>query len=58
MAEEGKEYSSGDMIECTECHEMNDYESVMEIAKEEGLEAMKLEVNKALKNEFGKLFKK
>ena len=23
--EDGKEYCSGDMIECSECHELNDY---------------------------------
>ena len=44
MAEEGKQYQSGDMIECRECHEMNDYDSLMEVAKEVGLEKMKHEV--------------
>ena len=57
MAEEGKEYQSGDMKECRECHEINDYDSLMEVAKEVGLERMKKEVDKALKNEFKKLFK-
>jgi hypothetical protein len=57
MAEEGKEYNSGDMIECLECHEMNDYDSLMEVAKEEGLERMKSEVNRAIKNKFKNLFK-
>lgn len=57
MAEEGKEYHSEDMIECFECHELNDYDSLMEVAKEEGLEKMKAEVNKTIKNEFKNLFK-
>ena len=57
MVEEGKDYMSGDMVECSECHELNDYDSLMEVAKEEGMEKMKVEVNKVLKNEFKDLFK-
>lgn len=33
-----KEYSSGDMIKCQECGELNDYDSLVEIAIEEGKE--------------------
>ncbi len=36
-----KELESGDMIKCLECEELNDYDSVLDIAKEEGLEKVK-----------------
>ena len=56
-AEEGKFYQSGDMIECQKCSELNDYDSVMEVVKEEGMEKLKDEVNIALKDKFKNLFK-
>lgn len=56
-AEEGSEFQSGDMIECNECHEMNDYDSVLEVAKEEGMESMKKEVTKQIKSQFKNFFK-
>ncbi|MBN28042.1 MAG: hypothetical protein CL578_23790 [Alteromonadaceae bacterium] len=52
-----KELNSGDLIECTECHELNDYDSVREIAidkgKEQIVEYAKNEIQKSIK----KLFK-
>lgn len=51
-AEEGSGFQSGDLIECNECHEMNDYDSVLEVAKEDGVERMKQEVNKSIKSQF------
>ncbi|WP_196140642.1 hypothetical protein [Aliikangiella sp. G2MR2-5] len=52
-----KEFKSGDLIECLECHEHNDYDALMDIAIEEGKEKVaeyaKDEIEKSLK----KLFK-
>lgn len=51
----GKEdanFSSGDLIQCGECGERNDYDSVMEVAKQEGIAAMKEKVNAELKKMF------
>jgi len=52
--EEGKEYRSGDLIKCQQCGEENDYDSVLEIAKEKSIaeieEDMTQELMKALKN--------
>ena len=55
--EEEKEYQSGDMIKCSECEELNDYDSVLDIAKEKGVELAKNELEKELKSMFKNLFK-
>ncbi len=54
---EDTEYASGDMIECSECGEFNDYDSVIEVAKEKGITELSKEVKHQLKEEFGNLFK-
>lgn len=51
------EYASGDLIECLACGEGNDFDSVIEIAKQEGIEDAKDEIRDKLIKEFGKLFK-
>jgi hypothetical protein len=51
------EYVSGDMMKCTKCGEDNDFDSVMEVAKEEGIEKMKGIVQEQLEKEFKNLFK-
>jgi len=56
-AEEDKEFQSGDMIKCNACSELNDYDSVVEVAKEKGTEKVKNEVEAELKKTLGKLFK-
>ena len=33
-----KEYVSGDMLECQNCHELNDYDALIDVAAEEGKE--------------------
>ena len=38
---EDAKFRSGDMIPCTHCGESNDYDSVIEVAKEKGIEAVK-----------------
>lgn len=58
---EGKEgitYASGDLIRCSECGEDNDYDSVLNVAKEKGVGKLKKEAEKQIKDEFKKLFKK
>ena len=55
---EDAEYASGDMIKCNECGEFNDYDSVIEVAKEKGIGEMSEEVQRQLKRKFGNLFKK
>ena len=46
--EEGKEYHSGDLIKCQQCGEENDYDSVLEIAKEKGMAEIEEDVTKEL----------
>jgi len=53
---EDKEYSSGDLIECSQCEEPNDYDSLIEVAKEKGVEKVSKEVEDHIKNKFSKLF--
>ena len=31
-----KEYSSGDMLKCQNCEELNDYDALMDVAADEG----------------------
>jgi hypothetical protein len=51
-----KEPQSGDMIKCQSCGELNDYDSVVDVAKEEGLKMAekyaKDEIERMLKNAF------
>ncbi len=54
----GVEYKSGDLIKCSKCGEGNDYDSLMEVAKEEGMAKMKEAVQEQLSKEFKGLFKK
>ncbi|WP_157679902.1 hypothetical protein [Nitrosococcus watsonii] len=54
---EDAEYASGDVIECNECGESNDYDSVVEVAKEKGVEEVSEEIQRQLKKELGNLFK-
>lgn len=51
-------YNSGDLIVCGECGESNDYDSLIEVAKEKGVDEVKKELELQLKKEFGNLFKK
>jgi phage FluMu protein Com len=55
--EEGQEYQSDDMIKCSECGELNDYDSVLDVAKKQGVELVKVELEKELKLKFKNLFK-
>jgi len=55
---EGVEYQSGDLIKCTKCGEENDYDSVLEVAKEEGVGQVKEMVKDQLQEQFKGLFKK
>ncbi|MCX4188351.1 hypothetical protein [Methylophaga sp. OBS4] len=55
--EEDANFESGDMIECAECGESNDYDSVLEVAKEKGMTKMTEKVQTAIEKEFSKLFK-
>jgi len=51
------QYTSGDLIECNECHELNDYDSVLEVAKEKGIKQVKEKAQEHIQNEFKDLFK-
>lgn len=46
--------TSGDLITCSECGELNDYDSVVEIAKKSGIEQLKKNVLDDLKKSFRK----
>ena len=41
-------YASGDLIKCKECEEENDFDSVLAVAKEEGLGQVKEAIEKEL----------
>ena len=51
-----KTYESGDMLKCQECGEQNDYDSLVEVAIEEGkasaVDYAKEEISKMLKDIF------
>ena len=51
-----KKYQSGDMLKCQECGELNDYDSLMDVAVEEGkasaIDYAKEEIAKMLKGIF------
>ena len=55
------EFSSGDMLKCQNCNELNDYDALIVVAKEEGTEIAteyaKAEIEKAFKDVFKKLNK-
>jgi phage FluMu protein Com len=55
---EDAEYHSGDLIKCTKCGEDNDYDSVLEVAKKEGIKKAKGAVQEQLQKQFNGLFKK
>lgn len=48
---------SGELIECLSCHEMNDYDAVLEVAKEKGLELAKEHAKKEFEKSMKKIFK-
>lgn len=56
-ADSEQEFDSGDMIKCLECNELNDYDSVKELAIEEGTEQATKYATKELEKSFNKLFK-
>lgn len=53
-----QEFSSGDMLKCQNCNELNDYDALIEVAKQEGSEVAteyaKAEIEKAFKDIFKK----
>jgi DNA-directed RNA polymerase subunit RPC12/RpoP len=55
---ESADYQSGDLIKCTKCGEENDYDSVLDVAKEEGMSQAKEMVEDRLQKQFKGLFKK
>lgn len=52
-----QEYRSGDMIKCSECGELNDYDSLIDVAKEEAVSFVSSDVQKELDKTIKKLFK-
>ncbi len=51
-----KEYSSGDMLKCQNCEELNDYDALIDVAADEGKSIVadyaKDEISKMLKKAF------
>lgn len=41
MGEENKEFQSGDLIICSCCNKGNDYDSLLEVAMEDGIKLIK-----------------
>jgi phage FluMu protein Com len=56
--ESGQTYVSGDLIRCQNCNEINDYESLLDVAAEEGLTIVQAHLDDHLEKTFGKLVKK
>ncbi|MCL9682739.1 hypothetical protein [Legionella maioricensis] len=54
VAEESKKFQSGDLIPCSNCNKENDYDSLIEVAKEKGIELIRDD----LKDHFKKAFEK
>ncbi|MCD6365533.1 MAG: hypothetical protein J7M14_06620 [Planctomycetes bacterium] len=56
QGEPDKEYSSGNLLQCQECKELNDYDSLIDVATEEGKEKAEeyahREIEKMLNNVF------
>jgi Tfp pilus assembly protein PilZ len=56
-ADENTDFVSGDLIKCKSCGEKNDYDSVIEVAKEKGVEKVKSQVEDELAKTMKSLFK-
>jgi len=54
---EDANFSSGDLIKCQECGEENDFDSVIEVAKETGIAEVKKDVEAQLNKAFKGLLK-
>lgn len=54
---EEAEYSSGDLIKCGECGEENDFDSVLDVAKEKSVEIMAKEAEKQVTKEMKSILK-
>jgi len=50
LPEEDHHPSYGEMIKCANCGKLNDYESMCNVAKEKGIDMVKEEVEKTIKN--------
>jgi hypothetical protein len=55
--EANQEVQSGDFIKCKNCDQDNDYDSLISIAKEKGLELVKDDLNDEIKKMFKKFGK-
>ena len=55
--EDDAKFESGDMIKCSACGESNEYDSVLDVAKEKAISEAKQKVIGSLEKEFTKLFK-
>ena len=56
-AEQYVEFESGDLIKCNSCGELNNYDSVIEVAKDKGFQRIKSQVESKLKKTMKKLLK-
>ena len=54
----GAEYKSGDLIKCNKCAESNDYDSVLNVAKEEVLTSVKDDLKEKAQSVFKNMFTK
>lgn len=52
-----KEYSSGDMLKCQNCEELNDYDALMDVAADEGESLVADYANSEIEKMFKKHFK-
>jgi len=57
VTEEGDTFQTGDLLKCPSCKHDNDYDSLIAVAKEKGIEQLQQQVTLEAKKAFGKLFK-
>jgi hypothetical protein len=50
-------FQSGDLVRCTSCKQENDYDSLIYVAKDKGIEQLQKQVTLEAKKAFSKLFK-
>ena len=57
LGPENAKYTSGDLIKCVVCGEENDFDGVLQVAKEKGIAEVKRDVQDQLHKQFKNLFK-
>jgi hypothetical protein len=54
QVDENQEFQSGDTIQCSNCEEYNDYDSLIEIAQNEAVSEISKDIEKSIQETFKK----